>query len=433
MERLSYQAHPHFEEGFRVRRDTMAIVAVLLALTLYSLFSDPTPDRPGVIEALIGICLVAFVGPVEGLRVVSGQALASHLSPVNLVRAVAFWYMLVVPLFLSALYGARATDIIRDVVPHLYMFMPVLATYTLARVNNLKLIEMLAYGIAFSGVVLAIRHLYTSGAAIGDLGSGFYSNKELYLSTDPTVLFASIFLPMRSAQLMGRLSFWRNMLGITMVVGGLVAMAALVMKGHRGPIGLMIAAYVAYLFLSGSNRRIGFLGLLSIFVFIGYIGAEKIEAALTLLIQKHERVGINARDLEFLAIWEAVRLTPWSVTFGLGWGSLFRDPAAGGGMVNFAHFTVSYGLLKGGVLGVAVFISYLATYIGNARRLFVMDRVLFLSIGPPLLVAAFLNGSFRFLTTGVLLCLLVLASKEVRNQLSRSGRGRLGKELGGTS
>ena len=389
---------------------SLRVGALVIAILLYATFSDPTPDNPGLVEVLIGGCMIIFVGPAFGVRASFGASMIDPQMVSDLMRQIVFFYFLSVGMILSALYSASLIDVIRDVVPHIYMFMPVLAAATIRRVRGAPSVDLIAATMALAGVILSVRHFYTSGAVLADLGTGFYSNRELYLSTDPTVLFAAVYLPMLGVRSMGRQGLSRILTPL-LIAGGLIAMAALAIKGHRGPIGLMALAYAGYFLMEAPRRPVSAVLVGLILTLVAYFALDRIAAVVELLIQKQERVGINARDLEFLAVWDAVGASATSVTFGHGWGSLYRDPATGGAAVNFAHFSLSYALLKAGAVGVGLFSLYLLSYLPAAKGVFRENRELFFGITPPLLVAAGINGSYRFLTTGVFLCLLVMASR----------------------
>ena len=134
--------------------------------------------------------------------------------------------------------------------------------------------------------------------------------------------------------------------------------------------------------------------------------------------EKTRLTGANTRWEEAATVIDHVVSSPWALLFGDGWGARIANPAVGGWRVGYTHTLVSYGLLKTGLLGVLALGAYLAALVRPWRRLLAQDPPLAMAVVPPLLMALCLHTSFKYLDTGVILSLMLLAS-ELRKELSR--------------
>src|SRR4051812_36752154 len=100
--------------------DRIGIRPLLLAaaILLYAAAGSPTPDNPGIVEALIGALLLLAAEPGSAASIFhprapwrrAGQALAL--------------YGLSVPVIGGLAHGAGLTAILRDIIPFLFLLLP---------------------------------------------------------------------------------------------------------------------------------------------------------------------------------------------------------------------------------------------------------------------------------------------------------------------
>lgn len=132
-----------------------------MALALYGGFSAPAPSGLGPAELAVGIALALAVGVRAPVLLVSGALLARArtLPWHQLVGTLAFVYLLWVPLVRAAVLGWPAHDIVRDVVPLVYLFLPLLLVSAPAEDAARAQTRMLclAGGLALAGVLFALR------------------------------------------------------------------------------------------------------------------------------------------------------------------------------------------------------------------------------------------------------------------------------------
>ncbi|PWC39989.1 hypothetical protein TSO352_05885 [Azospirillum sp. TSO35-2] len=412
------------------RPSAIAVWAPPLALLLYGGFSVPAPPALGWAEAAIGALLALAVGWRWPLAVITGHALRAE-SPEQgeavdrPVAVAALAWLLWVPLLRGAAVGADGVEILRDVVPLLYLFLPLLLVPALRRAGPSG-VRGLAAGLALAGLLLAVRWWDQVRWGFGAVGARAMADGDAYLLNAPSVLFAAVALPALAITLVagggtGRWVWLGRWIGVPLcTVGGALCLGALAGAVHRTALGLA-ALSLAMTALWWVRRRpwlavpvaLG-LGLATLVAGDALVGAWQ-QAA-----EKTRLTGVNARWDEAVAVIDHVTASPWTLLLGDGWGARIANPAVGGWRVGYTHTLASYSLLKTGLLGTLALVAYLGTLLVRPwRRLLALDPPLAFAVVPPLLMALGLHTSFKYLDTGVVLSLLLLAS-ECRKGLSRS-------------
>jgi len=397
-------------EAWRVR-------GLFLALALYGLLSAPAPPGVRMIEAAIGALLVLAVGVQRPLFVATGHALRTPgVAAWEAPAILALFWLLWAPLLRGAWLGWEPADILRDVVPLFYLFLPVLLV-PLLRPVAARATEALAWAMMLAGLFFALRWWRQTGWGFGAVGVRAMADGNGYFLNAPSVLFAGIALPLTGIGLLLRGGLLRWLAGVACLAGGVLCLAALAGAVHRMALGLAVVAFFAVSLWWGRRAplTVGLLLVAAAAVAVGF--SDTLLGALGQVAEKNRLAGANTRFEEAAAILDHVSSTPWSLLFGDGGGALFANPAVGGWRVSYTHTLVTYALAKTGVLGLLALAAYLG---GLAPRVLVAlraDPPLGWAGLPPLVMELGLHTSFKYLDTGLLLTLMILPA-ERRNALS---------------
>lgn len=394
-----------------VRISTLRLGALVLALATYGALSDPTPDRLGPAEIAVGVLLLLAVGPLQaGATVLT----AGVRRPRRLPHEVPGWLLLVFGLGVSTWLGVTAGwnlgDVARDLLAHLFFLAPLFLCMGLATPERDRNVRVLTWTLAFVGVALAARFLLISGSSPGSIGQAIYVKDEnLYLSADPTLLFAAVFLMARALTFRAASHAVRLLVGLALGSGALLVVSVFLLRGVRGPSILSVLAF-GTLALHGLRRpRLATFVVIGAVATIAAVGLDQLQSVTELMLAKQELVGLNRRDLEFAAALDEASRSTRTLFLGLGWGAIFRNPAVDWAPVSFAHWSMTYFFLKTGLLGVILVLAYIASFALPLKRVFERDFGLGVALSMPLAVGLMINGSFRFLTFGMLLTLVQLA------------------------
>ncbi|MDP3858309.1 MAG: hypothetical protein Q8Q73_11185 [Stagnimonas sp.] len=393
------------------------LLLLMLALLVYGTFSNPTPDSVGPAEISLFALLLLSIGPLPFLKMAAGVGLFSQPLSAHWYRLCAFYLLLTVWLIVGVARNNPVGEMVRDMIAFCFVFLPVLLVTAFPTQWSDNDLRKITDTLAIVGVLLAIRHMMSVGLNISELGKSFENDHTLYLSTDPTVLFAAVYLPLRAWDFSAngrRMSAFARLLFLG---GGLTAAIALASKGHRGPLALMAAAYGYFGVVRGSRSAGTAMLLLLAVGLIAFAGRDQISLVIDALMRKQENRGINGRDFEMYAVFEAISGSAQSLALGLGFGSSFYNPAAGGGFVNFAHVFASWAVLKGGFFTAVVMIFYALSFLPPLLRIARRDLSLFLALSCPFVIGALINGSYRMLTFGFLLYVVLATTQRAAQNL----------------
>ncbi|WP_448206234.1 hypothetical protein [Azospirillum sp. sgz302134] len=392
---------------------------LFLALALYGLLSAPAPPALRWVEAAIGALLVLAVGVLRPLFVVTGHALrdpsADAWEPATIL---ALGWLLWVPAMRGVWVGWAPGDMLRDVVPLLYLFLPVLLVPVL-RADPRRAVRWLSWGMMLAGVGFALRWWKQADWGFGAVGARAMSDGGAYLLNAPSVLFAAIALPLTGFGLLLRGGVLRWAVGLSCLCAGALCLAALAGAVHRMALGLAALAFLAVGLWWGRRApwAVG-AGLLA----AGAVAAgvsQPLVGALLRVAEKTRLTGANTRWEEAAAVLDQAVATPATFLFGQGWGALIANPAVGGWRVSYTHTLPTYALAKAGALGLLALAAYLAALAPRAMAALRQDPPLGWAVLPPLVMALGVHTSFKYLDTGLLLTLMVLLA-EPRKPLSPS-------------
>lgn len=387
---------------------------LFLALVVYGLLSAPAPAEIRPAEAVIGALLVSGVGLLRPLSVATGHSLLERDSPPWEMPAVlALGVLLWCPLMRGVWLGWAPGDMVRDVVPLLYLFLPVFLV-PLLRAAPDQAVDLLAAGMALAGVGFALRWWKQAEWGFGAVGVRAMADGGVYLLNAPSVLFAAIALPAFGFGMLMRGGWLRCAVGLASIAGGLLCLAALAGAVHRMALGLAAVAFAALGVWWLRRAPLAWLGAGVAALLLVTLVPETLLGALGQVAEKTRLAGANTRWEEAEAAVGQAMESPAAFLFGQGWGALLANPAVGGWRVSYTHTLVTYAIAKTGVLGLCALIAYLGGLAPRALALLRSDPALGWAAVAPLLMALGAHTSFKYLDTGLLLTLTVLATERAK-------------------
>jgi hypothetical protein len=380
--------------------------ALLAAILIYACFSSPTPDGFGFPELATGGLLALAVGPAGALAALwprAGEAFWRKAGRWLLV------YGLAVPVLNGLAAGHDFGLMIRDVVPFLFLLLPLFIEPLLSADASFRLPVTVA--VAGAGLMFALRLLVPSFIAHGRVGfSALPDADPLYLANAPTVLFMAILGFGLSGQLMmearGRLYPWLKAGGFALAsMGCVVAMAAV---EQRATVGLMAVALVCLWGIAFLRRPLRALIPFAAMLLVFLVFYEQLDWLARNLLLKTELVGFNNRPEEAAVVFRAVGRSIGSSLFGLGWGQTIADPAVGDVTVNYTHTMVTALWLKTGFAGAFLGLCYLGGIAARLWSLLWRKPVLCAALAAPMLIDVSLYASYKSLDFGLILMLIPL-------------------------
>lgn len=373
--------------------------ALLAAIAVYAGWGSPTPDSPGVPEFLTGLLLLAAAGV--------GPLAAALVLPPRTPWRMAAWgllvYGLTVPVAAGLLAGNPVEGMLRDVIPFLFLLLPLFLTPLAERKPVFR--SHLTLAAAGLGIVFALRVLAPMPGFAAPAGD------PLYLANAPTVLFAGLYAAGAAGFALYRAGGinrrgWAS--AAVCAAAALPPLAVMAVIGQRASMGA-VAAGAAVLLLAAAAKRplraaVPALALLLLAVWFW----PALSGLAHGLARKTEMVGFNMRAQEARAVLDALGASPSAVLFGRGWGASVASPAVGGMTVNFTHSLITTYWLKTGLAGLCLALGYLAALGAALPRLIFRNPVLGLALAAPFLIDILLYASFKSLDFGLILLLIAL-------------------------
>ena len=393
-----------YSSFFNILNLNLRLLALLLVISIYALWGEPTPDNFGLSELLVGAGLIYVVG-FKGLV---GAFRFNAMPGWQKAGALFLGYGLSCVLINGLMHGNSLSLIIRDVVPFLFLFLPVFLAGFLRQLDERERLLLIVF-VALSGVCFATR-VIAPVLTDGNLPAfASYVRDPALLANAPTVLFAAVFLLGASgAVLVQGLTVRRALCAIGMIVLALAPLAAMAAIQQRASVGYLVIA-MFFLMAAGICKhpyRMGIPMLMAAaaVVIMAPIWTDIVQT----LTHKNALVGFNMRGREASAVMDVIDDSLWSALLGKGWGTTVVSPAVGGAVVNFTHSLVTSTWLKAGLVGVFL----MSTYMGllGFRLLCVVrhNPVLAAAIAGPFLIDIFLYASYKSLDFGLLLLLIPL-------------------------
>lgn len=363
-----------------------------------------------MVEVLIGLCLWVGLGGWPAYALASGLLLRrKDLQPFEMMGTLAFLYLAWVPLARGVAQGWALADVLRDWLPMLFLFLPLLVhrRFLGCEATGRRIV---AAGLAGAGILFALRWWSDAGWWFAGIGRVAMADGADYLLNAPSVVFAAVLLPLLGCRLLcERATPWHLLVAGGLCVLGGIGVAGVAGAVHRFALAGIVAAYLCFAvwYLSRSVLPLAFV--------LGGVAIAIVAAPLPLVgvidhvNEKSRLVGANARIEETTAVLNFVGKSWVSIVIGEGWGAVFRNPAVGWWAVSFTHALPTYLLLKSGLIGVLLTLGYLVCLIPEATRLLTRDVPLTLAVIAACAGGLVLYTSFKFLDFGLCLALVVLA------------------------
>ncbi len=358
--------------------------AFVLALLIYGFFGSPTPDSYGWVEIAVGGLLLASLG-LPDIRE-DGLFL-------SIMSACCF-----VPMVVGFMHGHDVEDMIRDIVPFLFLFL-----YPFYKEHVVALGESYYVVIATVGFCFAVRALIPYLDHF-DLSHGFQLGAPadlLYLANSPEVLFCALwclvcsFIALFFKGRIGRAVFFALLAFVPVL-----SMIFMVQRAGLTAVVLVLGGMLLLLLRTYPARILVFAAVMG-----GICGLlwPYLSEIFALLVRKTQLVGLNSRAQEWETVLDLVFRDWGHALFGYGWGVRFENPAVGGLPVLFTHSLLSALLLKTGVFGAGLVFTTLVFVVLKALPVLAQRRALFLILLFPLLISGGIYASYKSLGFGLIL------------------------------
>jgi hypothetical protein len=317
----------------------------------------------------------------------------------------AFLVLLSVPLAVGVIGQYPVNDVLRDVIPLLYFFLPLLV------IRDSK--KALLYGLLAVGVFYSLRFWPASGLTLARLGLDRGDDEMLYLSSSPAISFAGLYLFFMAAAPQEK-PLWHRAAFLFLSATCLLTLVAILQRGAL----LLVLTVLWFYGLSRLKKSPAFLVFsLAVVLVFGFAFAETIIGTLETIWRKTLLVGDNARFAELASVRDHLDRNPLQWLTGAGWGATLTTAASGHAKVRYTHMLIGYVLLKGGIAGLGALIAYMATLLRNLRH---TDPLIVASAAPSLILGLTLYPSFKMLCFGALLALVAPFSWEKNEHQGKS-------------
>jgi hypothetical protein len=388
----------------------VALFALIAALLLQGAAGRPAPPilRPEI-EGVIAVLLCAAAGLRRPWGLFCGGA--ADDPPWAKIGAVCLLLLFWLPLCRAAWMGRSADDVLRDVAPLLFLFLPLVLVPALRPAGRFGVMA-LAAALMLEGLFYSLRWWNHMGWGFGALGVRVLPDGGGYLLNAPSALFAAIAWPLTALWLAEKGGF-RGLLGAGAALSaGALCVAAQLGAAHRLAVGFIVAAGLAAVWTRG-GRLPWLIPLLAVAVLTAAgVEGERLSGALFYVAEKTRLAGANARFEEAAAALSQAGESAASALLGDGWGAEVENPAVGGWRVAYTHTFATYLFVKAGAVGLAAMLIWLGALSPAAGRLWRADPAWALAVLAPLLTAFTVHTSYKYLDTGILLTLMLPAAGE---------------------
>ena len=228
------------------RPSLLRILIFAILIATYAFWSSSTPDDFGIPEAVIAACLLLFVG-LRGTAIALGGFLLQRQVGLSKWVFICFLGLLVLPLIWGlAVKQNSLIDIVRDVVPLLYFFLPLFFIPHMSK-HPAFWKEMCIMSLCAISVAYSIRFFASTDSSIEQIGREIiFGGDDSYYPMDPAVLFGSTFLLAYGVMKLFEKGY---VYGIICLIFGSVAFASLIAIIVRAQIFLVLFSLIWAVFL----------------------------------------------------------------------------------------------------------------------------------------------------------------------------------------
>lgn len=341
---------------------------------------------------------------------------------VPLYVRISMLYLLVVPTFYGIVIMQNdMRDYIRDLVPLIYMFIPLLLIGRF-KSDPEKWLKVFIVGLCIVGALFSLRFFIESDSGLTAIGNQYItsSNRD-DLMQDVAVLY---FLSFSSCFGLWLVLRGRKVLGLSVLGVATIPWAVMFASVLRAPVGLttiaVMATFSRWLVSKEKHKGTNIIIFLLVLSFLAYYGQsifEIVNKAVQLLLLKQQEYGLNARNVEAAAVIDNIDSIP-TLLFGEGWGGLIANPIGGGAKWRFVHNFLMYSLFKVGLIGAIAIFFYFFWFLRLALKVNYKNNLYFLvavAMVCPLSISMMLEASYKSLSFGLVLSffpLLAMLSKK---------------------
>ncbi len=393
----------------------------LIAVIIYALFSEPTPDTIGIDEILIGSLLsLAFIRSVPTIL---GSFLLEKRSYIEKVIYMIFLYMLIVPSIIGIIKeGNDFRDFIRDVIPLLYLFLPIIIISIInSKTDPMIWNKIILFSIIFIGIIFSLMFYLSTKDYLVYITTQIIYGDKAYIFSSPSILFSSIFLTLWGIYSIYKLKSANLFMGFAFTFLGLLSLGvfvAVIMRANILLFSASVAFFVVFIFIKSlkENRILSSIVIISIMFSFIIVNINYIEGVFNLIFQKFQTVGINNRVEEFKYVFNQLQKDTFEFLLGNGWGAILYDNPTGGN-TRYTHNILSFFLFKTGIVGLFIVILYLLYLLYNLTLSLLRVKenpiyiILFLSFLSSLIISMFVQPLFKMFSSGLALSLLILTAK----------------------
>lgn len=375
------------------------VIFLFSACLIYGLLGSPTPNQVGLVESVIAVLLILAVGFGRMHDIVLGKNVQRFWKSAAYALLV---YGLTVPILTAAFHGVDYTAVFRDLIPFLFLFLPLLVLPAL-RVKP-QYFRVLVVAVVLIGLLFSLRSLFMRFSFTCEYWCG---DELLYLENMPTVLFSALLLIGYALQTMARgLTLYNFTIFVGLILLATLPIAAMALTAQRASLAalcvyvVIIQGFIVYKSpVRGLNVFI--LGVLCLsFLNISFLNIFQD------LWQKTADVGLNMRPQEIASVWGVVTANWFTFLFGLGWGGSFYNPAVGSLDVNFTHNFFSSFFLKTGLIGFLLALAYILGLLERLIRVILRNPVFGFALCAPVLIDLTFYASFKSLDFGLMLLMI---------------------------
>ncbi len=383
----------------------------ILALGLYGVLGSPTPDHPAIIEALIGLLLIAAISPVDYLHQFASYVKAQERW--QIAALMLFLYGLFVPVGMALVEGANFVAVLRDLIAFAFLCLPLFLFFFFRQKPKRQKIFLGA--IIFMGFVFSLRvlapHLGVEHLNLARLNPANENIQTLYLANSPLVLFSMIFLLSRACQALYEKINMKHMALFGLYgIGAVIIMMAVFVDVQRAFFAALVLSILMLFILGFVTSPLKVIGPLLLILLGALVFHESLTEIYQQVYLKTSRVGFNMRLQEWQAVWESMRHDPLTIILGHGWGAHFASPAVGDYHVTYTHSLLSYMLFKSGIIGLFLTLGYL---------FFIFEKLVLVSLKCPVkgnalfwafIIPIMLYASYKSLDYGLLLTAITVSA-----------------------
>ena len=387
-------------------------IFLTLAFFLYALWGSPTPNNPDWVEIFIG----AFLFFAVGWSAIAHNFLwrrSDGYERWEMAAKVFLFYGIFISCLIAVMRGNDTFVILRDLVAFIFLMLPLFfKELVTARENSAKIFLALCLGV---GLIFSIRVLVPHFLLFRN------TTELLYLANSPLVLMSALYFTGMAVYLVFKGTNKRNVQGaVLLMVLSVLPILAMFVDLQRASFAALVITAVSLGTMGWVKAPLKMILPSLVVIVLVLIFSEYFSNLAHNVGHKTSQVGLNMRLQELMAVWGAVSVSPFSIFFGLGWGSVFASPAVGELNVTYTHSLLTYVFLKMGLAGLFLCLVYLYFIFEKLVKLYLSHPVKGNALIWSFIIPVFLYASHKSFDFGVLLCLILCCAEQRNNERNKA-------------